>query len=49
MVKFGYASNINEMITRMPYDLIYVDNISLTLDFKIMLHTIKIIFSAQGK
>jgi polysaccharide biosynthesis protein PslA len=49
MIKFGYASNINEMITRMPYDLMYVDNISLTLDFKIMLHTIKIIFSAQGK
>ena len=48
-VKFGYAENVNEMIRRMKYDLLYLKNRSLSLDFKIMLYTVITILKAKGK
>lgn len=48
MVKFGYARSVPEMVERTRYDLIYLSNMSVAVDFKILLHTIKTVFTGQG-
>jgi exopolysaccharide biosynthesis polyprenyl glycosylphosphotransferase len=48
MVKFGYACNITEMIERMQYDILYYNNMSLMLDIKILIYSIKIICTGKG-
>ena len=49
MVKFGYASSVDEMIQRMEYDLKYIENTSMLLDFRIILHTFSLVVSGKGK
>jgi len=49
MVKFGYAENIEEMMRRLKYDIIYMENRSLLIDLKILIHTIVIILERKGK
>jgi exopolysaccharide biosynthesis polyprenyl glycosylphosphotransferase len=48
-VKYGYASDINQMVERLKFDLIYVENQSLSLDIKIILYTILVLFQGKGK
>lgn len=48
-VKYGYASNIDQMIERMKYDILYLKNMSVLLDLKILIHTILVIIQGKGK
>ena len=48
-VKYGYASTVDEMVERLRYDLLYLDNMSLTTDLKILVYTVIIIFQGRGK
>lgn len=48
MVKYGYASNIEEMVERSAYDLLYLRNISFAVDLKILFHTVSTVFKGKG-
>lgn len=49
MVQYGYAENTSEMIERMKYDLLYIENCSLALDLKIIAYTFMVLFQGRGK
>jgi exopolysaccharide biosynthesis polyprenyl glycosylphosphotransferase len=48
-VKYGYASNVEEMIERLRYDLLYLENMSLYVDLKILIYTVMIVLKGRGK
>ena len=48
-VKYGYASNIEQMLQRLKFDILYIENMSITLDIKILFYTILIVVQGKGK
>ncbi len=48
-VKFGYAENVKEMRKRLKYDLLYLNNLSIWMDIKIIFLTIGVVLNGKGK
>lgn len=48
-VRYGYASNLEEMIERVYFDLLYIENISFGVDLKILFHTVNTVIRGRGK
>ena len=49
MVRYGYASTLEEMLERLRYDWLYYENMSLKLDLVVLFYTIRTILNGEGK
>jgi exopolysaccharide biosynthesis polyprenyl glycosylphosphotransferase len=48
-VKYGYAENVDQMVQRLKYDLLYIENMSIAVDIKILFYTVLIVLKGSGK
>ena len=49
MVRYGYASSVDQMIRRMEYDLVYIENMSFFNDIKVGIYTVWTVIQGRGK
>ncbi len=48
-VKYGYAENVDQMVERLKYDILYLENMSLAMDIKIMAYTLLTVMKGSGQ
>ena len=48
-IKVGYTDTLDKMVRRLNYDIVYMENMSIRLDIKILFHTIGVILDGKGK
>lgn len=48
-IKVGYTDTLEKMVRRLNYDIVYMENMSIRLDIKILFHTIGVILDGKGK
>ena len=48
-IRVGYTDTMDKMIERLNCDIVYVENMSLLLDMKIMFYTIGVVLTGKGQ
>lgn len=48
-VKYGYAENVGQMVERLKYDMIYLENRSVAVDVKVLIYTILTVLQRRGR
>jgi len=48
-VKYGYAENVEQMVERLKFDILYIENRSIAIDFRILIYTVLTVLQGKGR
>ena len=48
-VKYGYAENVEQMVERLKFDILYIENRSIAVDVRILIYTVLTILQGRGR